>query len=76
MAASTVEVPVFTDTNLGTRIAMAVPLDITARDFKSEPEISLPLLSSRLVFLILLLSFAVLYAIFFLVKRRKVYVPG
>lgn len=50
MAASTVEVPVFTDTNLGTRIAMAVPPDITAGDFKSEPEISLPLLSSRLVF--------------------------
>lgn len=36
MAASTVEVPIFTETNLGTRIAMAVPPDITARDFKSE----------------------------------------
>ncbi|KAG2678260.1 hypothetical protein I3760_12G135700 [Carya illinoinensis] len=39
MAASTAEVvPVFTDTNLGTRIAMAVPPDITARDFKREAE--------------------------------------
>uniref|UniRef100_A0A2N9HHG9 Uncharacterized protein n=1 Tax=Fagus sylvatica TaxID=28930 RepID=A0A2N9HHG9_FAGSY len=34
MAASTVEVPVFIDTNLGTRIAMAIPPDITAGDFK------------------------------------------
>nr|XP_023874005.1 uncharacterized protein LOC111986569 isoform X2 [Quercus suber] len=38
MAASTVEVPIFTETNLGTRIAMAVPPDITARDFKREAE--------------------------------------
>ena len=45
MAASTVEVPVFTETNLGTRIAMAVPPDITARDFKSEQKISHPLSS-------------------------------
>lgn len=36
MAASTVEVPIFTDTNLGTRMAMAVPPDITAKDFKSK----------------------------------------
>lgn len=38
MAASTVEVPVFIDTNLGTRIAMAIPPDITAGDFKREAE--------------------------------------
>lgn len=37
MASSTGEVPVFTDTNLGTHIAMSVSSDITAGDFKSKP---------------------------------------
>ncbi|XP_015879609.3 uncharacterized protein LOC107415735 isoform X1 [Ziziphus jujuba] len=36
--ASKLEVPVFTNTNLGTRVAMAVPPDITAADFKRELE--------------------------------------
>ncbi|KAJ0046081.1 hypothetical protein Pint_03845 [Pistacia integerrima] len=36
MASSTGEVPVFTDTNLGTHIAMAVSPDITTGDFKRE----------------------------------------
>ncbi|XP_059666568.1 uncharacterized protein LOC132312282 isoform X2 [Cornus florida] len=35
---SSVEVPVFVDTNLGTRIAMAISPDITACDFKREVE--------------------------------------
>ncbi|KAJ0101363.1 hypothetical protein Patl1_03930 [Pistacia atlantica] len=39
MASSTGEVPVFTDTNLGTHIAMAVSPDITTGDFKSEAEV-------------------------------------
>uniref|UniRef100_A0A5B7BWV2 Uncharacterized protein n=1 Tax=Davidia involucrata TaxID=16924 RepID=A0A5B7BWV2_DAVIN len=38
--ASSVGVPVFTDTNLGTHIAMAIPPDITAGDFKRELEIA------------------------------------
>ncbi|KAK9269781.1 hypothetical protein L1049_001559 [Liquidambar formosana] len=35
---SSVEVPVFTDTNMGTHIAMAVSPDITSGDFKKELE--------------------------------------
>ncbi|KAA8527074.1 hypothetical protein F0562_008697 [Nyssa sinensis] len=36
--ASSVGVPVFTDTNLGTRLAVAIPPDTTAGDFKRELE--------------------------------------
>uniref|UniRef100_A0A803Q6U0 Uncharacterized protein n=1 Tax=Cannabis sativa TaxID=3483 RepID=A0A803Q6U0_CANSA len=36
--ASNIKVPIFADTNLGTRIAMAVPPDITAVDFKRKFE--------------------------------------
>ncbi|XP_062107707.1 uncharacterized protein LOC133818688 isoform X2 [Humulus lupulus] len=36
--ASNIKVPIFADTNLGTRIAMAVPPEITAVDFKRKLE--------------------------------------
>jgi len=35
------EVTVFAETSLGTRIVMAVPLDITAADFKSKLDTTL-----------------------------------
>lgn len=36
VAASAVEVPVFTETSLGTRVALSAPLDITAVGLKGR----------------------------------------
>lgn len=64
------EVAVFVETNLGTRIAMTVSLDITSPDFKSNNALSLSLSSYLFPMLSLPIKFSL--SIRFSGKKRKI----